>query len=332
MWQVENLNSILAAFKIAALCNNFSEYKNACFYDIELKPGAKVRDIEKYSTELSLALKKAGKPRLIISPEEGIIQLEFLNSKREKTSLFDIAYQIERPEGKLTCLLGETLQNDPLWIDIAANPHLLIAGTTGSGKSTLLHTIIANLLLYPKVSIHLMDPKNIEFYKYSEANLPKLNVAHEFADCLIMIESLCLEMDSRYQKIKERKLFADNFPFIVLIIDEYADLIMQDENKLFYKSLIRLAQKSRAAGIHLIMSTQRPSVDVIDGIIKANFPARISCKVSSHIDSRIILDAVGAERLIGSGDALIRDSKFDLQRFQVAYTSPDEVCCLFGKK
>ncbi len=330
MEPVTNLNEILSAFKIDATCKNYSEYKNACFYDVELKPGAKVKDIEKYSTELSLALKKAGKPRVVVSSEEGVLRLEFINSKKEKTSLFELGKISPRPKGTVTCLLGETLYGQPLWLDIVTSPHLLIAGTTGSGKSTLLHNIIGNLLMYPRVNVLLMDPKSIEFFKYADANIPQLNVTYDYAECLQVLESLGNEMESRYKDIKDKKATVASFPTTVLIIDEYADLIMQDVGNAFYKALSRLAQKSRAAGIHIILSTQRPSVNVVDGVIKANFPARISCKVATHVDSKIILDSTGAEDLLGAGDAIIKSGQFDLQRFQVAFTSPEEICKIFG--
>lgn len=326
------LNNILSAFKINAICKNFSEFKNACFYDVELQAGTKIKDIEKYAAELSLALRKQGKPRILISSEEGVVRLEFVKQNKSKTSLFHLGQTAIRPEGKLTCLLGETLQGEPLWMDISSNPHCLIAGTTGSGKSTLLHTIIANLLLYPRTQVYLMDPKNIEFFKYGDANISKLKVAYDYSECLEMIEKLCTEMDERYKSMKMNKFKASHFPYIVLIIDEYADLIMQDVSNKFYKSLTRLSQKSRAAGIHLILSTQRPSVNVVDGVIKANFPARISCKVATHIDSKIILDTSGAENLSGAGDAIINNNQFKLQRFQVAFSSPDEICNYFGNK
>lgn len=327
---VQNLNTILAAFKIAASCKSYSEYKNACFYDVELAPGTKVKDVEKYSTELSLALKKASKPRVTISSEEGVLRLEFINANKQKTSLFDLGRTSPRPAGKLTCLLGETLQGQPLWLDIVTSPHILIAGTTGSGKSTLLHNIIGNLLMYPRVKVILMDPKSIEFFKYAEANIAKLSVSYDYEECLKVLQDLGENMDMRYKEMKESRATIDSFPTTVLIIDEYADLIMQDVGNAFYKALSRLAQKSRAAGIHIILSTQRPSVNVVDGVIKANFPARISCKVASHVDSKIILDATGAEDLLGAGDAIINAGKMNMQRFQVAFTSPEEICKIFG--
>ena len=135
-------------------------------------------------------------------------------------------------------------------------------------------------------------------------------------------------MEERYNLIRAGK-DPKSMSYCTLIIDEFADLILQDENKLFHNKLCALAQKSRAAKIHIILSTQRPSTDVISGMIKANFPARIACKVSSHIDSKVILDVTGAENLSGKGDAFLKNSYNDLLRFQSAYSSPEEICRKF---
>jgi DNA segregation ATPase FtsK/SpoIIIE, S-DNA-T family len=332
MDSVEKLNLILSYFKIAANCKKFSEFKNTCSYDIELKPGTRIRDFQKYIDELALILRIPGKPSLHLLNNEGLLRFEFVKAQSAKINLFQLGYGLSRPAGNLTALLGETPQGDPIWMDIAENPHLLIAGASGSGKSTLLHNLIANLLLHPKASVVLMDPKNIEFYKYADMKLDRMKVLFDYEECLFEIESLSAEMDERYRVIRELKVFPNYFPYVVLMIDEFASLIQQDVGKRFHQALCKLSQKSRAANIHIIISTQRPSVDVLDGTIKANFPARIACKVSSNVDSRVILDAPGAQDLMGCGDALIRNSKYDLQRFQIAFTSPDEVNRYFGSK
>jgi S-DNA-T family DNA segregation ATPase FtsK/SpoIIIE len=320
--QILSLNNILKSLKIKASCVKYSKYKNACFYDLELRPGARVKDIEKYAVELGLLLKKGGKLRIVVDSSNGVIKLEFIEKCQDKTHLFELGNQFKRPQGGLMCLLGETFDGQPIWMDLLKTPHLLIGGTSGSGKSVLLHNIIANVLMYPYVKLYLMDPKNIEFYKYSRMN--KIKLSNEFDDCLKNIQELCSEMDRRYLAIKENNSI--KFPIIVLVIDEYSDLIMQDVDGEFYKSLTRLSQKSRAAGIHIVLSTQRPSVDVVNGTIKANFPARISCRVTSHVDSKIILDTVGAENLMGNGDALINTEILNMKRFQVAYVTPDKIC------
>lgn len=329
MDNIEKLNSILDSFKISAVCRGFLEYKNACFYDIELKPGARVRDLEKYSTEFSLALKACSKPRINVLPENGIVRFEFLKSQGNKVKLLELGQEAIRPDGDLTCLMGETLEGRPLWMDLAKNPHMLVAGCTGSGKSTVLHTIIANLLLYPRIKIHLMDPKNIEFFQYEKA-IKRVDVSYSYEECLAVLEKLNIEMDLRYRQIKDGVVNQKNLPFIVLIIDEFADLRLQDLDNRFHKLLCRLAQKSRAARIHIVLATQRPSVNVVDGTIKANFPSRLSCKVSSGIDSRVVLDATGAEDLIGRGDSIINNSEYNYQRFQAAYTNAEEVVKYFN--
>lgn len=330
MDNIKKLNTILDSFKINANCLNYFEYKNACCYDIELRPGTRFKELEKYSTELSLALKTYSKLRFNVVSNTGSIRLEYLKSKSDKISLFELAQTSPRPAGDLTCLLGETLDGKPLWLDLAKAPHLLVAGSSGSGKSTLLHSLIANVLLYPTASIFLMDPKSIEFFQYDDQKINRIHVDYDYQQCLASLEYLNEEMDRRYLMIKDYKISNKDLPFIVLIIDEFADLKMQDEDRRLHSLLCRLAQKSRAARIHLVLATQRPSVNVVDGTIKANFPARISCKVASHVDSKVILDASGAEDLAGAGDSLINNSEFDLQRFQAAFTDASEVCRLMA--
>ena len=217
----------------------------------------------------------------------------------------------------------------PMWMDLAQNPHMIVAGTTGSGKSTLLHNIIANLLNYNKVELYLIDPKQIEFSEYYDAGIRDTNVYFTYEQAMEILNSAIEVMEFRYELIRTGTPASSLTP-IVIMIDEFADLIMQDKGDQFYTVLCRLAQKCRAARIHLILSTQRPSVNIINGTIKANFPARISCRVASHVDSKVVLDSPGAENLLGKGDALVRDNLRFLERFQIAYTNAKEVCSYFG--
>ncbi len=214
-------------------------------------------------------------------------------------------------------------------MDLAQNPHLLISGTTGSGKSTLMHNIIANLLNYNAVDLYLVDPKQIEFVDYKN-KFKKIVVRNTYDEAVELLSNALDTMEYRYCMMR-KGLSADTMTPIVIMIDEFADLIMQDKGETFYTVLCRLAQKCRAAKIHLILATQRPSVNIINGTIKANFPARIACRVASHVDSKVILDASGAENLLGKGDALVRDNDRFLERFQVAYTDAKEVCSVFGE-
>jgi S-DNA-T family DNA segregation ATPase FtsK/SpoIIIE len=200
---------------------------------------------------------------------------------------------------------------------MAQAPHMLVGGTTGSGKSTVLHTMIANLIPHNCI-LHLMDTKNVEFAPY-DCGFKNIKVFREYNQCLEQLKALTQEMEWRYNNLSVKDL-----PYHVLIIDEFADIIIQDETKEFQTTLCKLAQKSRAAKIHIILATQRPSANIINGSIKANFPTRLSCKVASALESKIVLDGKGAEKLNGHGDALIKSN--DCMRFQVAYTTPQEIC------
>ena len=328
MQHIENFTQILQSFKIKAECIDYKEVDNYFFYDVKLQPFAKVKDISKFSDEISLALKTNCKPGIKILHSQGIVRLEFSNPRIKKLNLFEYFTSHALPKYELPCLLGQAVDGQKVWMDLAINPHMIIAGTTGSGKSTLLHNIIANLLNYTKTNIFLIDPKNIEFSEYKK--IKSIDISYTYEEALYTLDSLLVVMESRYERIRDNSASISNMPYIVLIIDEFADLIMQDKNNEFYSRLCKLAQKCRAAKIRIILSTQRPSVDVINGLIKANFPARIACKVTSHIDSKIILDAIGAENLAGKGDALIRDNSRYLERFQIAYTDAEEVCRLLA--
>jgi S-DNA-T family DNA segregation ATPase FtsK/SpoIIIE len=237
--------------------------------------------------------------------------------------LLDIGPKYALPTGELNCLLGETDEGKPLWMDLAQNPHMIVSGTTGSGKSTALHVIIANLLLYKNVNIYLMDPKNVEFVAYEKFN--NVTISYNYDECLNNLEKIYAEMEQRFHLMKMENLTKYHFPYNVIIIDEFANLISQDQSGKFNEYLLNLAQKARAAGIYIILATQRPSIDIINGTIKSNFPARLSCRTASSIDSRIVLGATGAEKLMGNGDAFISSNNFNMTRFQVAYISPQEI-------
>jgi DNA segregation ATPase FtsK/SpoIIIE, S-DNA-T family len=325
MDQVKTFNAILANLGIKASCVDFKRTENYSYYDITLGSKSKVKDLKKWSEEISLALKERTIPNIKIMHDLGLVRFEFISNRDKSLNLFDINKNSILPSGDLMCLLGKSHDGQDLWMDVADNPHMIIAGTTGSGKSTLLHNIIANLLINTKSNIFLVDPKNIEFIEYDKRIRDRINVSYSYDESSLVLRNTIATMESRYDLMKSG-VPARIFPSIVLIIDEFADLIMQDKDKSYYTNLCKLAQKSRAAKIHMILSTQRPSVNVIDGTIKANFPARISCKVASSIDSRIVIDSNGAENLLGKGDALIKSNKYNLDRFQVAYTSAQEVC------
>lgn len=329
MKEVQKLNEVLKSFKINATCLDFKVIDNYSFYDIRLGTSGKVKDLQKYADEISLQLRTPAKPSIKVLTQLGVVRLEFANAENKKMDLFDYFTNTDVPIGGLVCLLGQAVDGSPTWMDLAQNPHMIISGTTGSGKSVLLHNIIANLYNYNEVKLFLMDPKNIEFSNY-DGKLRGATVSHSYDECMGVLNTLVCTMNERYEMLKAGEDITQ-LPYIVCIIDEFADLIMQDTDKQFYNSLCMLAQKSRAARIHLILATQRPSVNVINGTIKANFPARIACRVASHTDSRVVLDSVGAENLRGKGDALLKDNFRASARFQVAYTNAEEVCKYFGR-
>jgi len=288
-------------------------------------------------------------------PGKGTIGIEVPNRNKQIVSLKEVLASPKFKNAKmdLPIALGKTISNEVLVVDLAKMPHLLIAGATGQGKSVGINTIIMSLL-YKKhpsqLKLILIDPKKVELSPYNEiaahylAYLPDEEeaIVTETSKVVQTLYSLTVEMDERYNLLKKagvrniteynerfvgRRLNPENghhfLPFIVLIIDEFADLIMT-AGKEVELPIGRLAQLARAVGIHLIIATQRPSVNIITGVIKANFPARLAFKVASKIDSRTILDAGGAEQLVGRGDMLLSSGNM-LLRIQCAFVDTPEV-------
>lgn len=313
--KISKINKILSSFKIKAECNKYYDYKHLEFYDLIPLDGFKINRLNSCLDEISLILKSKDIISNIIF-DKGIINLQLVKHNPSLLKFEDVYQKI--PVGTLPFILGEKFNGDKFWVDFVKNPHLLIAGTTGSGKSVLLHTIIKNCLLFNNVDLYLIDTKKVEFSKYTN----KATIANDYDSALLMLENLVNTMEQRFdlfQKINikslEEKQILNN---IILIIDEAADIMIQDKDNLFQKLLIKLASKCRAAGIYITMATQRPSVNVITGAIKANFPARLSCKVASKTDSKVILDEYGAEKLLGKGDCLFKNSEINLVRAQIA--------------
>jgi S-DNA-T family DNA segregation ATPase FtsK/SpoIIIE len=323
----QQINQILSSFKIDASCLSASQTDSYQFFDLRLAPNTKVRQLQRVSDELSLALRASCKPSFKVLHELGVVRMEFASPRSKPLRLFDYFTNEKVPKGDLICLLGETVDGQKVWMDLMLNPHMLVAGTTGSGKSTLLHNIVANVFNYNEAQLYLIDPKRIEFGQY--AGIRGTQVYHTYEDTVAFLGNMIDIMEDRYSKMRST-WDAKQFQPILIIIDEFADLIMQDKGDVFYDRLCRLAQKCRAAKMSIVISTQRPSVNIINGVIKANFPARISCKVASHVDSKVVLDTSGAENLLGKGDAMLRDNFRHMERFQVAYTDATEVAKMFG--
>jgi S-DNA-T family DNA segregation ATPase FtsK/SpoIIIE len=323
MSQIENFNQILSAFKIKATCVAFTQSERCSSYDIKLDALTKISNIEKYAKEISLALKESVTPKFNILLEKGLIQLEFVKCNDDTINYFKLTVNTAPPaEYGLPVLFGTDSYGQKVWTNLEDNPHLLVAGCTGSGKSVALHNIIANLLNFSNASIFLIDPKSIEFFEYE--NFKNIQVKYTYEETLNLLDELHSAMETRFFMIKNgwKK---DMFNHLVVIIDEYADLSLQDAGKELYNKLCKLAQKCRAAKIHIILATQRPSAKLLDGNIKANFPARLSCKVSSKIDSKIILDSSGAEELKGKGDAILDNCHHHKKRIKIAHTSVDQI-------
>lgn len=297
-------------------------------YLLKMHPGAKVAKIERCATEIALGLCTQSVPIVKPLTKQGLVSVEVLSENPSAVPFDKHLGALKCSDHNLPIILGETHFGEPLVEDLSTMPHLLIAGATGSGKSVMLHSIISSLEQQDNVQIGLIDPKTVEFDVYNNSDkLITDEVITSPGDALLLIQDLVDEMEERFVKLKKKKVsnIADynsrvekKMPYIVLVIDEFSDL-MYTVKKEFEKHLGALAQKSRACGIHIVIATQRPSASVVTGVIKANFPARISCRVASYTDSKVILDYAGAEKLLGRGDALLKTDKHNMLRFQGAF-------------
>jgi DNA segregation ATPase FtsK/SpoIIIE, S-DNA-T family len=354
MAQARKLENTLLHFgvegKVVAIC------PGPVITMIEFEPalGVKISKVTGLADDLALALKALSIRIVAPIPGKAVIGIEVPNPKRQLVTLREIiSHEIfHKSASRLTMALGKDITGQPVVTDLTKMPHLLIAGATGTGKSVGLNAMIVSILYKAtpeQVRFLMVDPKRIELTTYE--GIPHLlhPVVTNPKVATTALRWAVNEMERRYQLlfdlevrnldtynqkiIKNQKLYSADedepgrrlLPFIVIIIDELADLMMVSSRET-EEYLIRLAQKSRAAGIHLILATQRPSVDVITGLIKANFPTRVSFQVSSKVDSRTILDTSGAERLLGMGDMLfLPPGTSKLKRIHGAFVSEDEV-------
>ena len=344
------LQNKLAEFQVEATVKNVNIGPIVTQYELEPAPGVKVNTFNSLSKDLALALKAKSLRVEAPIPGKGFIGIEVPNIQRDIIYLRDIMLspQMKKMESKLAFALGKDIAGNPVVADLARMPHLLIAGATGSGKSVCVNSIIVSLLLRSTPSelrLILIDPKRIELAGYE--GIPHLiqNVVTETDHVMMALNWAVTEMERRYKllqnytvrnladynnKIRELKAIGEEpedneLPCIVVIIDEFSDLIMT-ATKEIERPVTRLAQMARAIGIHLILATQRPSTKVITGLIKANFPARIAFKVSQKINSRVIMDSNGAEQLLGKGDSLyLGPGKAIPERIHGAYVSDEEI-------
>jgi len=348
---VETLNN----YKIGISSIKATIGPTVTLYEIVPEAGVRISKIKNLEDDIALSLSALGIRIIAPIPGKGTIGIEVPNKNSTIVSMRSViaSQKFQKSEMHLPIALGKTISNETFVVDLAKMPHLLMAGATGQGKSVGLNAVLASLL-YKKhpaeVKFVLVDPKKVEltlFNKIERHYLAKLPDSEEAiitdnTKVINTLNSLCIEMDNRYEmlknalcrniaeynaKFKARKLNPNDghqfLPYIVLVVDEFADLIMT-AGKEVETPIARLAQLARAIGIHLIIATQRPSVNVITGIIKANFPARIAFRVTSKIDSRTILDGSGADQLIGRGDMLFTQGN-DLVRIQCAFVDTPEV-------
>jgi S-DNA-T family DNA segregation ATPase FtsK/SpoIIIE len=324
-------------------------------YEIVPAPGVRISKIKNLEDDIALNLSALGIRIIAPIPGKGTIGIEVPNQHPETVSMRSLITSRKFQESKfeLAVALGKTISNETYVFDLAKMPHLLVAGATGQGKSVGLNVILASLLYrkHPsQLKFVLVDPKKVELTLYSRiekhylAKLPDSDEAiiTDTQKVIHTLNSLCIEMDERYEMLKKaqvrnikeynakfikRGLNPENghkfLPYIVVIIDEFADLIMTAGREV-ETPLARLAQLARAIGIHLVIATQRPTTNIITGVIKANFPARIAFRVTSMIDSRTILDSPGANQLIGRGDLLFAPGS-DLVRLQCAFIDIPEL-------
>jgi S-DNA-T family DNA segregation ATPase FtsK/SpoIIIE len=310
-------------------------------YELQLAPGTKVSKVAALKDDLSYAL--ATTEILILAPIPGkqAVGVEVPNLAPKIVTLGDIYDDLPSSASPLAVWLGKDISGNAVWADLARMPHILIAGTTGSGKSGCINTLLTSILLRSTpddVRMILIDPKRIELNYYESIPHLLTPVVSSPKEASAVLTNVVAEMERRYERlsiVRARNLpeanrafkarGEDPLPYLLVVIDELADLMMISPQAV-EDAIIRLAQKSRAVGIHLVLATQRPSVDVITGMIKANVPSRIAFAVSSQTDSRVILDGAGAESLLGQGDMLFKPlGTSRLQRVQGAYVSEEEV-------
>jgi len=329
------MQTILNQLKIQADVVETENNGTMTKYYLRLRPGAKVSKIENCATEIALGLKAYSKPIIRVITEKGLVGVELLTKPVDMVAFADMVNDLNISNATLPLVLGRSHDGQNLITDLSIMPHLLVAGTTGSGKSVLLHSILTGLMLSGRpVKFALIDPKKVEFSYYSNIEHLMYPIVTDPDVALALLSDLVDEMEIRFKAMSKtavntiddynEKKPNKQIPHIVLVIDEFSDL-MHTAKKAFQTKLCLLAQKSRACGIHIIIATQRPSVDVVTGLIKANFPARISCRVSSLTDSRVVLGCSGAEKLLGKGDSLVNSVSLDMVRFQGAYIAPKQI-------
>lgn len=335
---VHHLEEVLKEFGIEAKVVNYDSGPTITRYEITIPRGVKVSKVTSLSDDIQMSLASESIRIEAPIPGKNTIGIETPNRIKEPVYFSNLIRNPKLNDGDLSVVLGKDVVGEDKILDIAKMPHLLIAGTTGSGKSVAINTIISTLITKKsekEVKFIMIDPKMVELTPYNDIPHQLVPVIYDPNQAAVALQWSVNEMERRYKLlmsngVRNIKSYNDikgieRMPYIVIVIDELADLMMVAANSV-ETSIARIAQKARAVGIHLLLATQRPSADVITGIIKANLPSRISFALKSQIDSRTILDSTGAEKLLGQGDMLLSENgSTKLQRIQGAFISDEEV-------
>ena len=335
---VNHLENVLKQFGIDAKVVNYEYGPTITRYEITIPAGVKVSKVTSLSDDIAMNLAAESIRIEAPIPGKNTIGIETPNKIKEPVHFSNIIQNKELEKGELNVILGKDIVGRDKIIDITKMPHLLIAGQTGSGKSVAVNTLIATLISKKsekEVKFIMVDPKMVELMPYNDIPPLLVPVIIDPQQAAIALKWAVNEMENRYKQLMENGVrniksynslkYVEKMPYIVIIIDELADLMMVASGSV-EESIARIAQKARAVGIHLVVATQRPSTDVITGMIKANLPSRISFALRSQIDSRTILDSAGAEKLLGQGDMLLLENgSSKLERIQGAFISDEEV-------
>ena len=335
---VNHLENVLKQFGIDAKVVNYEYGPTITRYEITIPAGVKVSKVTSLSDDIAMNLAAESIRIEAPIPGKNTIGIETPNKIKEPVHFSNIIQNKELEKGELNVILGKDIVGRDKIIDITKMPHLLIAGQTGSGKSVAVNTLIATLISKKsekEVKFIMVDPKMVELMPYNDIPHLLVPVIIDPQQAAIALKWAVNEMENRYKQLMENGVrniksynslkYVEKMPYIVIIIDELADLMMVASGSV-EESIARIAQKARAVGIHLVVATQRPSTDVITGMIKANLPSRISFALRSQIDSRTILDSAGAEKLLGQGDMLLLENgSSKLERIQGAFISDEEV-------
>ena len=340
-----SIEEVLDAFKIGRTGDiKVTPGPTVTLFEFHVQSGVRASKIRNLKDEFCFALHTQN-VRVIAPTERGTVGVEVPNRTRQDVPMIEMLYSDEymNTDMELPLVLGRKVDNSIFMADLARMPHLLVAGATGMGKSVGLNVILSSLINKRKPSelkLVLVDPKQVEMSVYDKltpylAHLDgKPLIITDASDAKDTLDAVIRLMESRYTLLKDagvrniqdyNRTAAEPLPYYVVVIDEYGDLILSANDREMERAICRIAQKARAVGIHMIISTQRPDAKIVTGNIKANFPTRIAFRTTTGTDSRVVLDRVGAERLTGRGDMIFFDGSPENKRIQCAYVSTDEV-------